>query len=72
MSPVQMFLLSYLIKGKQMLRRTFIAVAAASSIATATLADGHSKDIVDTAIGAGSFGTLVAACLLYTSPSPRD
>ena len=44
-----------------MLRRTFIAAAAASSIATATLADGHSKDIVDTAIEAGSFGTLVAA-----------
>ena len=44
-----------------MLRRTFIAAAAASSIATATLADGPSKDIVDTAIGAGSFGTLVAA-----------
>ena len=51
-----------------MLRRTFIATAAAasitaaaSSIATVTLAGGHSKDIVDTAIGAGSFGTLVAA-----------
>ena len=51
----------YLVKGKHMLRRTFIAAAAASSIATATLAGGHSKDIVDTAIGAGSFGTLVAA-----------
>ena len=25
------------------------------------LADGHSKDIVDTAVGAGSFTTLVAA-----------
>ena len=50
-----------------MLRRTFIATAAASitaaasSIPTATLAGGHSKDIVDTAIEAGSFGTLVAA-----------
>mgnify|MGYP003343885988 CR=1 FL=1 len=44
-----------------MLRRTFIAAFAASSIATATLAGGHSKDIVDTAVGAGSFGTLVAA-----------
>ena len=49
-------------------RRTFISIAAASSItaaassiATTTLAGGHSKDIVDTAIGAGSFGTLVAA-----------
>ena len=44
-----------------MLRRTFIAAAAASSIATATHAGGHSKHIVDTAIGAGSFATLVAA-----------
>ena len=44
-----------------MLRRTFIAADAASYIATATFAGGHSKDIVDTAIGAGSFGTLVAA-----------
>ena len=63
-----MYLTIYLVKGKHMLRRTFIATAAAasitaaaSSIATATLAGGHSKDIVDTAIGAGSFGTLVAA-----------
>ena len=44
-----------------MIRRTFIAAVAASSIATATFAGGHSKDIVDTAIGAGSFTTLVAA-----------
>ena len=44
-----------------MLRRTFIAAFAASSIATATFAGGHSKDIVDTAVGAGSFTTLVAA-----------
>ena len=44
-----------------MLRRTFIAAVAASSLATATLADGHSRDIVDTAVGAGSFTTLVAA-----------
>ena len=67
-SPVFMYLTIYLVKGKHMLRRTFIATAAAtsitaaaSSIATATLAGGHSKDIVDTAIAAGSFGTLVAA-----------
>ena len=44
-----------------MLRRTFIAAVAASSLATATFAGGHSKDIVDTAVGAGSFTTLVAA-----------
>ena len=44
-----------------MIRRTFIAAVAALSMATATLAGGHSKDIVDTAVGAGSFTTLVAA-----------
>jgi uncharacterized surface protein with fasciclin (FAS1) repeats len=44
-----------------MLRRTFIAAIAATTVATASFADGHSKDIVDTAVGAGSFTTLVAA-----------
>lgn len=45
-----------------MIRRTFIALtAAASMMSTAAFADGHSKDIVDTAVGAGSFTTLVAA-----------
>lgn len=46
-----------------MFRRTFLAVTSAAAIATAsiTFADGHSKDIVDTAVGAGSFTTLVAA-----------
>ncbi len=45
-----------------MIRRTFIALAAASTfLAGPALADGHSKDIVDTAVGAGSFETLVAA-----------
>ena len=44
-----------------MLRRTFLAAIAASSLASAALAGGHSKDIVDTAVEAGSFGTLVAA-----------
>ena len=44
-----------------MIRRTFMAAVAALSMATATLAGGHSKDIVDTAVGAGSFTTLVAA-----------
>ena len=43
------------------LRRTFIASIAVSSIATSAFAGGPSKDIVDTAIGAGSFTTLVAA-----------
>ncbi|WP_299356574.1 fasciclin domain-containing protein [uncultured Shimia sp.] len=46
-----------------MFRRTFLALASAAALSTASfaLADGHSKDIVDTAIGAGSFTTLVAA-----------
>lgn len=46
-----------------MFRRTFmsIATAAAMTAGTAAFAGGHSKDIVDTAAGAGSFDTLVAA-----------
>ncbi len=46
-----------------MFRRTFLALtsAAALSIASFAFADGHSKDIVDTAIDAGSVTTLVAA-----------
>jgi len=46
-----------------MLRRTFmsIATAAAMTAGTASFAGGHSKDIVDTAVSAGSFTTLVAA-----------
>ncbi|GAA6200628.1 fasciclin domain-containing protein [Aquicoccus sp. SU-CL01552] len=46
-----------------MLRRTFmsIATAAAMTAGTAAFAGGHSKDIVDTAVSAGSFTTLVAA-----------
>ena len=44
-----------------MFRRTFIALTAAATFATGASAGGHSKDIVDTAIDAGSFTTLVAA-----------
>jgi len=46
-----------------MFRRTFLAMTSAAAIASASVAfaDGHSKDIVDTAVGAGSFTTLVAA-----------
>lgn len=46
-----------------MFRRTFLAVSTAAGMlaATSALAGGNSKDIVDTAVGAGSFGTLVAA-----------
>ena len=46
-----------------MFRRTFLAITSAATIASASIAfaGGHSKDIVDTAVGAGSFNTLVAA-----------
>lgn len=44
-----------------MIRRTFIAMTAAAALTAPAFADGHSKDIVDTAVEAGSFGTLVAA-----------
>ncbi|RYG89532.1 fasciclin domain-containing protein [Loktanella sp. IMCC34160] len=44
-----------------MLRRTFIALAAATTLSAPAYAAGHSMDIVDTAVGAGSFTTLVAA-----------
>ena len=43
-----------------MFRTTFIAAAAAAALSTAAFA-GAKKDIVDTAVGAGSFETLVAA-----------
>ena len=45
-----------------MFRKTTIALStAATFLASTVFAGGHSKDIVDTAIEAGSFGTLVAA-----------
>lgn len=44
-----------------MLRRTFIALTAATTLGAPAFADGHGKDIVDTAVAAGSFTTLVAA-----------
>ncbi|MCV6585840.1 MAG: fasciclin domain-containing protein [Marinibacterium sp.] len=48
-----------------MIRRTFFGVLGGAAFAMAGVAhaDGHSgpKDIVDTAVGAGSFTTLVAA-----------
>lgn len=46
-----------------MFRRTFLAVTSAALLAASSVAfaDGHSKDIVDTAVEAGSFKTLVAA-----------
>lgn len=45
-----------------MFRKTTLAVTtAATLLASAAFAGGHSKDIVDTAVEAGSFETLVAA-----------
>ena len=46
-----------------MFRRTFIALTSVAALSTASMAfaEGHSKDIVDTAVEAGSFTTLVAA-----------
>ena len=44
-----------------MIRRSFMALAAAGMLATPALAGGHSKDIVDTAVAAGSFNTLATA-----------
>ncbi|AGI65800.1 asciclin domain-containing protein [Octadecabacter antarcticus 307] len=45
-----------------MLRRTFMAATATLALTASTaFADGHSKDIVDTAVDAGTFTTLVAA-----------
>lgn len=44
-----------------MFRRTFIALTAAAALTAPAHAGGHSMDIVDTAVGAGNFNTLVAA-----------
>ena len=44
-----------------MLRRTFFGLTAAAALGTTALAMSHSKDIVDTAVEAGTFTTLVAA-----------
>lgn len=44
-----------------MFRRTMLSLTAAAFLTTPAFAGGHSKDIVDTAVGAGTFNTLVAA-----------
>ena len=44
-----------------MLRRTVLALTASAALAGPVFADGHSMDIVGTAVNAGSFTTLVAA-----------
>ena len=45
-----------------MIRRTFLAMTTVLAFAAPSFADNHgAKDIVDTAVGAGTFNTLVAA-----------
>ncbi|WP_103335331.1 fasciclin domain-containing protein [Pseudotabrizicola formosa] len=44
-----------------MIRRTFLAMTTALAFSAPAFADGHSKDIVDTAVEAGTFNTLAAA-----------
>ncbi|MFN4204583.1 MAG: fasciclin domain-containing protein [Tabrizicola sp.] len=44
-----------------MIRRTFLALTAATAFAMPALAEDMKKDIVDTAVAAGSFNTLAAA-----------
>ncbi|MBQ2261827.1 MAG: fasciclin domain-containing protein [Loktanella sp.] len=44
-----------------MLRRTFIALATTTAMSSVAFADNHQMDIVDTAVAAGTFTTLVAA-----------
>ena len=44
-----------------MFRRTLLSLTAAAALTGPAFAAGHSKDIVDTAVAAGTFNTLVAA-----------
>lgn len=44
-----------------MFRKFAVAGVASILFSTAAMAGGHGKDLVDTAVGAGSFNTLVAA-----------
>ncbi len=44
-----------------MIRRTFLAMTAATAFAMPAFAESHSKDIVDTAVAAGTFTTLATA-----------
>tara|TARA_B100001093_G_scaffold280900_1_gene268343 strand:- start:131 stop:622 length:492 start_codon:yes stop_codon:yes gene_type:complete len=46
---------------KTMLKKLLTGVAIVLSLSSTSFAGGHSKDIVDTAVDAGSFQTLVAA-----------
>jgi len=45
----------------QLTKKIALSIALALSTATVSFADGHSKDIVDTAVAAGSFNTLATA-----------
>ncbi len=44
-----------------MFRKLAVASVATILLGTSAMADGHGKDIIDTAVSAGSFETLVAA-----------
>jgi uncharacterized surface protein with fasciclin (FAS1) repeats len=44
-----------------MLRTTLLSMTAAAALASQAMADSNAMDIVDTAVAAGSFNTLVAA-----------
>ncbi len=44
-----------------MIRRSFLALSTAALLSGPAFSDGYSMDIVDTAIDAGSFNTLIAA-----------
>ena len=59
-----------------MFKRTLSITLLYISLASTSIAGGHSKDIVDTAVAAGSFETLVtavaAACGAGTPGRPRQ
>ena len=42
-----------------------------TAVATAPVVESHMKEFVYWTFGVGAFA-LLGACLLYTSPSPRD
>ncbi len=44
-----------------MIRKTLLSISAAAAFALPTVSNASSADIVDTAVSAGSFNTLVAA-----------
>ena len=59
------------------LASTLVGLADAAKAANASVNPGHEVEIVVEALGRGSFKATLrsvfsSACLLYTSPSPRD